>query len=682
MKKLLVLTALLFQLIFVFGQYGENKDCAESGCGDKSQNITRCWGIVRTFDQGIQIRVKGPIENCYNAINSESNRHSFMWHIEISGLKIVKQDCKLYVTGGDNRKSDYMIGSNTDENILTDKMTVDFFTFSNAETIGLEIIPTGNTSTNKNSTQQNDLTDYNNSKADLERQMADKNAEGQAKSQNYTQAMNAGIAAHNSGNYAEAKRQFSTALSNCNTEEARRKAKEYYDKTVGLERDLGKIQAVGNLVQGGIQILSDVHEKKMQKLNAELDESKRKQEIIAAGQAINTLDDPKIFETFVDYVAKNLEALNHSFQKIENYKNEEKEVRLSFQGTKVIIRNWWSGSMHKTITFITESESIYNNLKNSSFLKNLKDLNPHSDISEKFQSYEHSNFVTYGLEKTIPFMEVYNNGYNSESYKGFTKILNEFEKEGKQKLASEDNSEEGLLEKAEIYGSGLQGQKKNHDKALELYTQAYDKNKNKEILLKIGKLHKENSNNDKAIEYFERYITNNDNINPMVYNQLGWIYMDVKSPYYNVDKAKKNFEKGISLLEANYNTQSDESKKLELKKNIANTYSILGLMYNYYSSNIINVIPEISIPYYEKAIEWNEDNAFTAIDLMRLYAKDWKTGNFKRDTKKAKFWALKVCEIADRLERKNNESQETKLAKINCNTVKEHIKENFKSLKR
>lgn len=60
MKKIFLLTMLLFQMTFVFGQYGANKDCAESGCGDKSQNIIRCWGPSRTFGQvpGITIKVK------------------------------------------------------------------------------------------------------------------------------------------------------------------------------------------------------------------------------------------------------------------------------------------------------------------------------------------------------------------------------------------------------------------------------------------------------------------------------------------------------------------------------------------------------------------------------------------------------------------------------------------------
>lgn len=111
---------------------------------------------------------------------------------------------------------------------------------------------------NGNSTaiRQDDLTEYNRSKADLERKMAEKKAEGQQKSQNYTAAMNAGISAHNSGNYAEAKQQFSIALNNCNTEEARAKAQEYYNKSVNAEKSQVKSKAVAELTNATINLVS------------------------------------------------------------------------------------------------------------------------------------------------------------------------------------------------------------------------------------------------------------------------------------------------------------------------------------------------------------------------------------------------------------------------------------------
>jgi tetratricopeptide (TPR) repeat protein len=336
--------------------------------------------------------------------------------------------------------------------------------------------------------------------------------------------------------------------------------------------------------------------------------------------------------------------------------------------------------MTKSIIFKFTSKNTYNNNITKPFFENLKLLDPFYDnFSAKLNSYEHSNFIVYGLEKTQSFVDVYKIGYNSNSYKGYVNQLNLFENIAKQKLNKNDSSVKGLVEKAELYKSGLNGVEKNNEKALELYQQAFDKSKDKEILLKIGQLYQENKNFEKAIIFFENYINNNENINPIVYSNLGWIYKDDSSQFYDLNKAKYNFENKIKVLEENYNIENDEIKKAKLKKEISFTYSVLAFMYDYYGKN---VTPNISVPYYEKTMLWNEDDDSTAFKLMRLYAKEWNTDNFKRDTKKAKYWALKVCEIAKRLEERNRGSHESKIANMNCSTANDHISNNFKYLKK
>lgn len=108
-------------------------------------------------------------------------------------------------------------------------------------------------------TQQNDLTDYNNSKADLERELAEHNAgiqkqneENSNKLNIWNNAIKAGVDAHNKGNYAEAKNQFLNAINNSTNESNRQNAQNYYDKSVDAEKDQTKIKAVGDLVQVGI----------------------------------------------------------------------------------------------------------------------------------------------------------------------------------------------------------------------------------------------------------------------------------------------------------------------------------------------------------------------------------------------------------------------------------------------
>lgn len=152
MKIFLISILFFISSALVFGQ---KNDCSESGCGDKSQNITVCWGAPTAHGEGLKIRVKGPIENCFNAINNESNNHSYMWHIEVIGLKNVTQDCKLYVTGGDNRVSDYMIPKNEGGNVIADINTVTYFTFSNNKSILLDVRSLNNKTSSNYSNNSN-----------------------------------------------------------------------------------------------------------------------------------------------------------------------------------------------------------------------------------------------------------------------------------------------------------------------------------------------------------------------------------------------------------------------------------------------------------------------------------------------------------------------------------------------
>lgn len=92
-------------------------------------------------------------------------------------------------------------------------------------------------------TQQNDLTDYNNSKADLERELAEHNSgiqkqneENAIKGQIWDNAIKAGVDAHNSGNYTEAKNQFTIAINNSTNGQDRQNAQNYYDNSVKAEK--------------------------------------------------------------------------------------------------------------------------------------------------------------------------------------------------------------------------------------------------------------------------------------------------------------------------------------------------------------------------------------------------------------------------------------------------------------
>lgn len=66
-------------------------------------------------------------------------------------------------------------------------------------------------------------------------------------------------------------------------------------------------------------------------------------------------------------------------------------------------------------------------------------------------------------------------------------------------------------------------------------------------------------------------------------------------------------------------------------------------------------------------MQWDENDATTAYTLNEIYS---KMGN----RKKAKEWALKICEMSNRLENTNSGSNEAYLAKEYCAMVKRTTK--------
>lgn len=147
MKRIFLFVASFFQLALVFGQ---NKDCVEKGCGDGTPIINRCWGSSRTFADfpGVQVRVKGPIKDCFNAINNDPNKKSYLWFVEIKGTP----NCILDVTAkvlfdnwmelGSDTQSNHLVGNEITEKDIseTNKLYAngvirDSHTFSDAETM-------------------------------------------------------------------------------------------------------------------------------------------------------------------------------------------------------------------------------------------------------------------------------------------------------------------------------------------------------------------------------------------------------------------------------------------------------------------------------------------------------------------------------------------------------------------
>jgi hypothetical protein len=299
--------------------------------------------------------------------------------------------------------------------------------------------------TNQQTTHENDLTEYNRSKAEMEEKLRVENEriqrEGAIKSQNYTTAMKAGISANNSGNYAEAKEQFSIALNNCNTAEARQKAQEYYNNSVDAEKSQTKIKAVGDFTVTAINALDQYAKARKEEKRLKLEEMQNanKENEKRAEREINTMTDPKIYETYCDFVIANLETLGFQFtgiSQIKEFKNDNKHVKFDFNKGEleaVVRQAYFKGTMQNSIELVTSNTVLHNLLLSSDLVAFLGSYNYWEDKTFDDLKRNNGNKVEYvlnfgslfRLEKSQPFIETYMKPYRTSNYSGITAIIKE-----------------------------------------------------------------------------------------------------------------------------------------------------------------------------------------------------------------------------------------------------------------
>ena len=553
MKKIIFLIMILFNQTVVFGQYGVNNDCAESGCGDRSQIIQRCWGVVKSFDQGIQIRVKGPIEDCYNAVDSESNRHTFRWHIEISGLKKVKQDSKLYVSGGNNRKSDYFIPKNERNNVSADKMTVDFLTFSNAETIGIELLPIGNTSSNDSATQQTTNNQINSSNQQNDPTFDKNNASFQ---DYYKRATSAG----QQGKYNEAislwNSAISVAVNDAQRDNARawlaeaKKAKaanpnsssnnnvqnQQEEQRINREeinRKNAEVVAQKQLetetiINTGINVIKLLGELKND--NREKKKAKKEQEWQTVNEKIialfdqntrNAVDDDDEFMAYVNYIGSNLEQLGLKFRKLDAFFYKQDPAKTTFP------------KIQKTVYFKYDNISLYISFVFNNYNLNKNDgTNPmERTISFNFQDFQDKKTI---LQSTFYKNLVANNAryFYQESEDKNSLYVDCF-------LNNEDNFTQIYKTKKSDIGEALQNQIQTNKN----YVNSNKKNDVNELEKLFIIYHRGDDVKADQLKAYEiaNILANKHN----KYYSLATLFNDYTGEYENINLAKETFEKGV-----------------------------------------------------------------------------------------------------------------------------------------
>lgn len=247
MKRILLLMILLFQITFVFGQTNWSQ-----------------WGSLPCF-KGFQFAVVN------NGLVQSINQYS--WQAKIKSTYTQKVTFNMtWIVGGEEVSigqvtlqpgKEYLHTSryfNSNADILYVKVSeVNFSDKLNCYAECDNGSPnqpncsnsnSANSSPDTSATQQNDLTDYNNSKADLERELAEHNAGIQKQNeenqrQQFNKLYNEGVSLKSEGNFGAAKNRFNDALKFATNENEKRQAKQALNQN---EAD-GKVYVVGAITK-------------------------------------------------------------------------------------------------------------------------------------------------------------------------------------------------------------------------------------------------------------------------------------------------------------------------------------------------------------------------------------------------------------------------------------------------
>lgn len=293
MKKVILLTILLFQITSVCGQ-----------------DVKYDWGLwfQNPCFKGLQSRCK---VKDYN-----NNTREYFWDIEIKNIYGSKVsfnfdiqnssiDGRTSINPGGVDKSWTLNPSGTNLYIEFTKVCFDSNDYCSINSNGIQNkgykcygecdngvpnIPNicGNTNSNNNSTnqntntQQNDLTEYNRSKAEIEQKMNAQNQEIQKlnqerakQSQQFINVYNEGVDLGNTGKYAEAKAKYQQAIGIATTNEQRQQAQNSYDKMQKSQGTAEIVNVVGNTIQDFA--VAFAQEKERKRINAENDAIEKRQ---------------------------------------------------------------------------------------------------------------------------------------------------------------------------------------------------------------------------------------------------------------------------------------------------------------------------------------------------------------------------------------------------------------------
>lgn len=527
--------------------------------------------------------------------------------------------------------------------------------------------PNQTNNSNQQTTPQNDLTEYNRSKAEMEQKIQEENERRQQQAtqlnnqkQQFINVYNEGVQFGNTGKYAEAAAKYQQAIGLATNDADRQTAQNAYNK---INKSNNQTQAINQVTNSLGDLLSALKEEKEKKAEQKrlVQQDKEIEGRKRAEAAVNTLKDPNIFNAYCDFIVSNLSVLDLKFIEMSDYMVTPtmKGIKINFANNVVVrMTQWYSDSrMRNEIHFRTTNFMFSKLLNSSDLFEYLKQFDYDSQIEghSNFRGIQTNSeefiyvFDLFSLENAKPFINIYMNGYTSQSYKGASYYIKQIEDKVQTKVSNTQATTKELIESGDMYRDG-KGVEKNNVKALEFYQKAVDAGDN-EALLSIAQLYFAVSGFTQAKGLYEKYI-----------NTAGVKDIDAaKLRLANTFNQLGDFDKAIGILkdlfikvEADYNNITKSTERYYAKQKL---YMITGSQFGGIGQFYVNKgNVEEGIKWYEKASNYNP---FAASQLAFMYkngqASQWSKSikntlpsiKIKKNTKLAKEWADKACKVAN-----------------------------------
>lgn len=424
-----------------------------------------------------------------------------------------------------------------------------------------------------------------------------------------------------------------------------------------------KVDAINQLGQQAVDLISSIQadaqrrkeERRIEAQNAAIETQKK------AERAVNTLKDPKFFETYCDFIVANVEAIGFPYAKISKYKEDEKlkSATIDFaNNVQAEIKHFRlsDGDMLYTVDFTTRNLVHGNHLAGSQLFEFLKqfhffEYNGYTNYNTSSSTISNVTYYWYKfsdlfrLDKSEPFTNLYLQGYKTDTYNGASAEIGKYKASAMDEISTLVNSE-NVASKAYLIASKYEDMK-DYQNAVKYYTINY------------------NNTPQEKRSY--------------------WLTEKIADLYYNKERLDNKDSAAVWLALTLKYMENDPKNKDDIGKPKGNWFDskYTTLLYNY-GNSVKKTDGKLAIEIYLKAVREGYTGAYTAVGVIYELGtggveKDWKQAQAYYEKDADKKGAKAMYYLGQLYEKggpnlEKDESKSQKWFKKACKTDKEYCK--------